>query len=100
MSVTKSNGTKIILPRSGPEHFWELISDNFAGDDKLRWKYLAMLALRENCGWPLHWIGAVFGHPKGHVTRCLKRIKEQLAEHFEPEELGELAFDDADDSAT
>lgn len=31
--------------------------------------YLAMLALRENVGWPLERIGSEFGHPKGHVTR-------------------------------
>lgn len=87
MSVTNRNDVKMILPRSGPDHFWRVIAEHFAGTDKLRWKYLAMLALRENGGWPLDWIGAVFNHPKGHVTRCLQNIKRQLREHFEPEAL-------------
>lgn len=85
MSVTDRNQVKVVLPRSGPQHFWQIIANHFAGEDPLRWKYLAMLALRENSGWPLDWIGAVFGHPKGHVTRCLKRIKGQLRDHFQPE---------------
>lgn len=114
MSVARPNGTKILLPRSGPDQFWQLIHDHFAGDDARRWKYLAMLALRENAGWPLDRIGNVFGHPKGHVTRCLARIKQELREDFEasPEFLdldGELHWesdsygvesDSASDSAT
>ena len=83
MSVTKRNGTKIILPRTGPDEFWKLIYDNFAFEDARKWKYLAMLALRENAGWPLDRIGNVFGHPKGHVTRCLAKIKKDLREEFQ-----------------
>lgn len=83
MSVTRSNGTKIILPRTGPDEFWKLIHEHFAGEDARKWKYLAMLALRENAGWPLDRIGNVFGHPKGHVTRCLKKIKNDLRESFD-----------------
>ena len=41
-----------------------------------------MLALRENAGWPLEQIGLVFGHPKGHVTRCLVKIKCELRARF------------------
>lgn len=41
-----------------------------------------MLALRENAGWPLEQIGLVFGHPKGHVTRCLVKIKQELRRRF------------------
>ncbi|MEW4490704.1 hypothetical protein AB1L42_21655 [Thalassoglobus sp. JC818] len=90
MSVTRRNGTKVLLPRTGPDEFWNLIHDNFAGADQRKWKYLAMLALRENAGWPLDRIGNVFGHPKGHVTRCLTRIKQELREEFDvsPEMLG------------
>ena len=44
-----------------------------------------MLALRENAGWPLEYIGTVFGHPKGHVTRCLARIKRDLRQGFREE---------------
>lgn len=83
MSVSRPNGTKILLPRSGPDQFWQIIHEHFAGEDSLKWKYLAMLALRENAGWPLDRIGNVFGHPKGHVTRCLSRIKHQLREDFQ-----------------
>jgi len=72
-----------VLPRTGPDHFWQLIHDHYAGEDHRKWKYLAMLALRENAGWPLEQIGNVFGHPKGHITRCLAGIKRELREHFE-----------------
>ncbi len=83
MSVARRNGTKIVLPRTGRDEFWKLIHENFAHDDDRKWKYLAMLALRENAGWPLEQIGNVFNHPKGHVTRCLKRIKNELREQFQ-----------------
>ncbi|SFH85351.1 hypothetical protein SAMN05421753_103213 [Planctomicrobium piriforme] len=83
MSVSRPNGVKIVLPRSGADQFWQIIHDHFAGEDMRKWKYLAMLALRENAGWPLDRIGAVFGHPKGHVTRCLARIKGELRAEFQ-----------------
>lgn len=82
MSTVNKDGTKIVLPRSGPDEFWQAIHRHFAGEDQRKWKYLAMLALRENAGWPLEQIGKVFDHPKGHVTRCLARIKRDLREHF------------------
>lgn len=83
MSVTRRDGTKLVLPRTGRDDFWRTIHESFAGDDERRWRYLAMLALRENAGWPLEQIGNVFGHPKGHVTRCLSRIKQELRDTFE-----------------
>lgn len=82
MSIARQNGSKTVLPRTGPDHFWKLIHDHYAGEDQLKWKYLAMLALRENAGWPLEHIGTVFGHPKGHVTRCLTKIKHELRKNF------------------
>ena len=85
MSVTRRDGTKVVLPRTGADQFWKLIHDNFAEEDIRKWKYLAMLALRENAGWPLDRIGNVFGHPKGHVTRCLNRIKKELRTKFDAE---------------
>lgn len=87
MSIVDRRGVKKSLPHLGADPFWQLIEQEFAGDDQLKWKYLAMLALRENAGWPLHSIGKVFGHPKGHVTRCLRRIKHLIAERFDREEL-------------
>lgn len=82
MSTMRQDETKIVLPRSGPDHFWRLIHDHYAREDQRKWKYLAMLALRENAGWPLDYIGQVFGHPKGHVTRCLSSIKRELRTRF------------------
>lgn len=84
MSATDSNGTKIVLPRSGPDAFWAQVAENYAGQCPYRWKLLCMLALRENGGWPLQWIGAVFGHSKGHVTRCIQKAKADLAKLFVP----------------
>lgn len=85
MSTVSADGIKVVLPRTGPEEFWTLIQNHYAEDDPLKWKYLAMLALRENCGWPLDAIGMVFGHPKGHVSRCLGVIKQELRDHFREE---------------
>ena len=86
MSVChRKTGVKITLPRSGADTFWKLVNDHFAGADERKWRYLAMLALRENAGWSLEQIGKVFGHPKGHVTRCLTRIKSELRIVFEAE---------------
>ena len=82
MSTVRQNETKVVLPRTGPDDFWRLIHQHYADDDSRKWKYLAMLALRENAGWPLEHIGTVFSHPKGHVTRCLERIKRDLRERF------------------
>ena len=86
MSVCNRHGLQVDLIRSGPDQFQRKLAD-FAGDNDLRWKYLAMLVLRENGGWHLDWIGKVFGHPKGHVTRCLRRVKRQLREHLEADVL-------------
>ena len=83
MSVTKYDGRKIVLPRTGADEFWKLVQSHYAGEDGRVWKYLAMLALRENAGWPLERIGQVFGHPKGHVTRCLTKIKQELRDRFQ-----------------
>jgi len=79
----------VVLPRTGADDFWQRVHEHYAGDDRRRWKYLAMLALRENAGWPLDKIGQVFGHPKGHVTRCLERIKGDLRAEFRVEFDGE-----------
>ena len=82
MSTTDRYGFKIVLPRTGADEFWQVIHDNFAGHDEQTWKHLAMLALRENAGWPLEAIGQVFGHSKGTVSKNLSHLKQQLREHF------------------
>ena len=82
MSVINQKNQKVLLPRTGPDEFWQTISDRFAQGDARKWKYLAMLALRENAGWPLEQIAKVFQHKPGHISRCLAKIKEELREHF------------------
>jgi len=83
MSAMRPDKLKTILPRSGPEEFWMAIHSQYAGEDARKWKYLAMLALREDAHWPLEFIGRVFSHPKGHVTRCLRQVKQELRENFQ-----------------
>ncbi len=96
MSTIRTNGQKIILPRCGVDEQWELIIRHHAQADPRKWKYLAMLALKENAGWPLDCIGNVFEHPKGHVSRCIARTKQELRDRFQTSELAGLC--DPDDS--
>ena len=51
-----------------------------------------MLALRENAGWPLDRIGKVFNHRKGHVSRCLRQLKQRLRDEFDmsPEVMSDI----------
>ena len=83
MSTMKEDTTKIVLPRTGPDLFWKEILENYAGDDLLRWRLLGMLALRDVCHWPVDRIGKAFDISKGHVTRSLNRVKEELYEKFD-----------------
>ncbi len=83
MSITNEEGLKIILPRLGKDELWDNIHKDYAGKNRLRWKYLAMLSLQVNGGWSLDEIGLAFGHPKGHIVRCLNRIKKELCERFQ-----------------
>lgn len=78
------------LPKSDREEFWNLIDENFDYNPETRWKCLAILALRENAGWKLEDIGTVFGHPKGHISRIIKRTKDLLREQFQPEIIEEM----------
>jgi hypothetical protein len=99
VSIMKQDQTKIVLPRTGPDEFWRLVHRHYAADDPLKWKYLGMLALRENAGWPLLHIGLVFGHSKGHVLRCLVAIKRELRQRFDlsPEFLRLDSADEAEE---
>lgn len=87
MSVTDRRGTKVLLPRSGPDAFWDALDEEFQPQDDRQWRYLAMLALRENCAWPVERIGRAFGHNKGHITRCLERIKQDIRDRFNVDDL-------------
>jgi hypothetical protein len=86
MSMIRKNGRKIVLPRAAMEQQWDLIIRHYAKADARKWKYLAMLALKENANWPLECIGHVFKHPKGHVSRCLKQVRRELNSKFSPQE--------------
>ena len=83
MSTAKEDKTKIVLPRTGPELFWEKILDNYAGDDPLRWRWLAMFALSDVCHWPVDRIAKTFEIAKGHVTRSINRVKDDLRDNFD-----------------
>lgn len=82
MSVVRLDGSKAELPRLGADGFWSRLHEHYSSDDLIKWKYLAMLALRESCGWTLEQIGMSFGHPKGHVVRCLQSIKQEIRGKF------------------
>ncbi|MGC1274925.1 MAG: hypothetical protein WBC44_14560 [Planctomycetaceae bacterium] len=84
MSVVDHRNVKLDLHRSGPDLFWQLMGE-WAGDDALRWKYLGMLALRENAGWSMSAIGLAFGHDRGHVCRCIASVKQQIRRQCELE---------------
>ncbi|MCH8828727.1 MAG: hypothetical protein IID45_04020 [Planctomycetes bacterium] len=82
MSTMRADKTKIVLPRTEPDEFWELVQKHYAGCNSRRWKYLAMLALKENAGWPLQQIATAFSHSRGHVQRSIEQIKQELRERF------------------
>lgn len=82
MSITNEDGVKIILERSGPDEFWEVVARNYAKDDPFKWKYLAALVLRETARWPIERIALVLDHDKGHISRALQQIQEDLRRRF------------------
>jgi hypothetical protein len=82
MSTTDRWGRKVVLTRIGPEDFWLEVKAHYAGADALKWKLLAMLALRVNAGWSLDMIGNAFHHDRGHVCRALKELCRELQETF------------------
>jgi len=83
MSTVNEKGLKIVLPRLGEDSQWETIHKEYTAKNRLRWKYLAMLSLQINAGWSLEHIGFAFGHPKGHIVRCLDKVKAELRERFQ-----------------
>lgn len=87
MSVVNRHKVKLVLPRDGTDDFWrkmwkEMLAEGTPQQQWRRRRYLAMLALRENAGWPVELIGDLFGHPKGHVGRCLRRIKQEIRDRY------------------
>lgn len=83
MSVVDERGVRKELPRLGADPVWGQLQEGYAARDRRKWKYLAMLALRENAGWTLPAIAQVFGTHKGHVLRCLERVKQDVRDCFD-----------------
>lgn len=79
------DGLKIVLSGHRLTDIWGLIGRHYAGDDPVKWKHLAMLALRENAGWPMERIGRTFDYSRGHVARALLQLERELRERFERE---------------
>lgn len=82
MSVVRRDGTKIVLDRRGKDTFWERVQDRFDGQSDLLWRYLAMLALNDVAGWSVEQIGRAFGHNRGHISRCIERVRTELRHEF------------------
>jgi len=76
------DGVKIVLERSGPEEFWEVIERQYANNDPFKWKYLAALILRETARWPVDRIALALDHDKGHISRALQQIQSDLRRRF------------------
>lgn len=87
-------GEKIVLPRT--RDMWRHIELHWAGDNRVRWKALAMLHLHVHCNWSLTMIGKAFGQHRGRVSRLIRNAQRRLAEQFEPCEdiLGPIKEDD------
>lgn len=87
MSTTDRWGRKIVLTRIGPDEFWREVHTHYAAADPIKWKSLAMLALRVNDGWSLDMIGNAFRHDRGHVSRAIRELCRELQEtfHWSPE---------------
>ena len=83
MSVTNKAGEKIVLDRGGPEQFWEVVERHYAENDPFKWKYLAALVLREQARWPVERIALALDHDKGHISRALQLIQEDLRRRFQ-----------------
>jgi hypothetical protein len=97
MSMIRPNGRKVVIPRCGMQEQWELLRRYYARADARKWRYLAMLALKENAGWPLECIANAFEHPKGHISRCLVSVKQELRSTFAAQDLFGLAESDDDE---
>ena len=95
MTITNPDRQRVDVPRLGDDPFWDAVHEHYLDvpDDELtaiesqagrvrdaRWRSLAMLALKENAGWPIETISRAFGRDTGHVSRCLKRATDDLRE--------------------
>lgn len=85
MTTVDHNGFKVILARFGDDVFWSEVADKYADQRPDRWRNLAILALRENAGWPLDRISMSFGISCGQLSRVLSKVKSELRERFDKE---------------
>lgn len=85
MTITNQrHSERVILPRMNGDEFWEAVREHYAQEDPRCWKFLAMFALHTTAGMSIEKIGHAFGHPPGHVSRCLQIVRRELRERFRP----------------
>jgi hypothetical protein len=82
--MNQRTSERILLPRVNSDAFWETVRDYYAHEDSRCWKFLAMFALHTTAGMSVEKIGYAFGHPPGHVSRCLQIVKRELRARFQP----------------
>jgi hypothetical protein len=82
MSVATKSGLKVILPRTGPNVFWDAVKEVYATDDAIAWRQLAMLTLKESIGWPESLIATVFGQRESEVAKTIDEISEDVRKRF------------------
>jgi len=85
MSVTTKSGLKVILPRTGPNVFWDAVKEVYPPDDAVAWRQLAMLTLKEAIGWNESLIAAAFGRRESEVAQTIDEICDDLRKRFTPE---------------
>lgn len=96
MSIVNQHGSeRIVLPRVNVDAFWETVRDHYAHEDPRCWKFLAMFALHTTAGMSVEKIAHAFGHPPGHVSRCLQIVKRELRSRFQPPGGDALVDDDS-----
>ena len=78
----------MLLPRTGPDEFWQTLSERFAQANARQWKYLAMLALRENAGWSLEQIANAFRHNPATCAGAWRKSKRKSASTFSMRQRG------------
>lgn len=85
MTVLNQRGSeRVVLPRVNGDAFWETVREHYAQENPRCWKFLAMFALHTTAGMSIEKIGHAFGHPPGHVSRCLQIVKRELRSRFAP----------------
>ena len=82
MSTILPSGEQAERPRLAEHEFWHDLERHYAGRDPERWKWLAIITLREVAGWPLERIGRVFGYTRGHLARQIGVILARMERQF------------------